>query len=176
VPPRLLTVGHSVHSIADFAALLAAHDIDHLVDVRRRPASRRHPQFNRAALAASLAAADIGYTWLEVLGGMREPRPGTPNTALGDLAGYADHMATAAFAAGVETLAELATRHIAAVMCAEADPAHCHRSLLSDYLATRGWDVQHVRTPTTLVPHAVSPLARVADDTLVYDRGQRSMF
>ena len=176
MPPRLYTVGHSVHSIADFAALLAAHHIDHLVDVRRHPASRRHPQFNRAALAASLAAIDIGYTWLEALGGKRDARPDTPNTALGDLAGYADHMATPSFAAAISALADLASQHTAAVMCAEADPAHCHRSLLSDFLSTHGWDVQHVRTPTTRTPHALSPFARLSDDTLVYDRGQRSMF
>jgi uncharacterized protein (DUF488 family) len=176
VPPRLLTIGHSVHPIATFTALLAAHGIDHLVDVRRRPVSRRHPHFNRAALAATLAAAGVGYTWLEALGGMRDPRPDTPNTALGDLAGYADHMATEAFATAVAALADLATRHTTAVMCAEADPAHCHRSLLADHLATHGWDVVHVRTPTSAVPHSVSPLARVAGGALVYDRGQRSIF
>ena len=173
---RVFTVGHSNRSLEDLIALLSAHGVGHIADVRRRPASRRHPQFERRALAAGLGAAGIGYTWIEALGGLRDAVPRSPNAALGALAGYADHMRTAAFAEGIATLAALAETTATAVMCAEADPADCHRSLLADWLVSHGWEVLHVRTPDEAPRHAVSPRARLAGDTLVYDRGQRSLF
>jgi uncharacterized protein (DUF488 family) len=174
--PRVFTIGHSNRSLADLVALLAAHGIGHVADIRRRPVSRRHPQFARRALEAGLAAAGVGYTWIEALGGLRDPLPDSPNAVLGPMAGYADHMRTAAFAAAVAELAALAERTPTTVMCAEADPSDCHRSLLSDWLVSHGWDVRHVRAPDEAPRHAVSPLARPSDGGLVYDRGQRSLF
>jgi uncharacterized protein (DUF488 family) len=175
--PRVLTIGHSNRSQAELALLLAAHGVRHLVDVRRQPASRRHPQFHRRALAAGLAAAGIGYTWLEALGGLRTPSPATPHAALdGALAGYAEHMATAAFVAAIDRLRAIADAAPTAVMCAEADPASCHRRLLADWLALHGWDVRHVRSPDTPVVHVVTDSARLAGDVVMYDRGQRSLF
>jgi len=176
---RLFTIGHSNRSADDLIALLSAHGIAHLVDVRRQPASRRLPHFNRPALAAALAAAGLGYTWLEALGGRRDPIARSPHTALqGALAGYADHMATPGFAAGVARLAEIAAAAApadAAILCAEADPASCHRWLLSDHLVAHGWEVRHVRSRDTVTLHALSASLRVVDGRLFYDRGQRTL-
>jgi uncharacterized protein (DUF488 family) len=177
VVPLLYTIGHSSRSLDQLVALLAAHGIRHVVDVRRQPASRRHPHFHRRALTAGLAAAGVGYTWLEALGGLRTPAPASPHSALDDaMAGYAEHMATAAFAAAIERLAGLAVAPTA-VMCAEADPASCHRRLLADWLVLHGWDVRHVRSPDSPpTAHTVTASARLAAGVVVYDRGQRSLF
>jgi uncharacterized protein (DUF488 family) len=175
--PLLHTIGHSNRSLDELVTLLAAHGIRHVVDIRRQPASRRHPHFHKSALAAGLAAAGVGYTWLEALGGLRTPAPASPHTGLdGAMAGYAEHMATADFAAAIDRLRALAAAP-AAVMCAEADPASCHRRLLADWLVLHGWEVRHVRSPDSApTPHAVTDSARLAAGVVVYDRGQRSLF
>lgn len=143
-----------------------------LVDVRRHPASRRHPHFSREPLARGLAAAGIGYTHEPDLGGHREPRPDSPNTAwrLPAFRGYADHMRTPEFAAA---LARVAALPHAAVMCAEAQPSKCHRQLLADALTLKGLRVVHLLEPGRAQDHVLHPRARPAADGIVYPgRGQ----
>src|SRR5678815_2580152 len=126
------TIGHSTRSVEDFIALLLAHHIELVVDVRTVPRSRRNPQFNRETLPQSLQAADIGYEHVAALGGFRRPSPHSPNAGWRNASfrGYADYMQTAAFGAAIESLAERAHRQRLAVMCAEAVPWRCHRSLI----------------------------------------------
>jgi uncharacterized protein (DUF488 family) len=161
------TVGHSVRAIADFVALVREGGVRTVVDVRRQPFSRRHPQFSRDALARSLAEAGIAYVHEVDLGGHREPGPHSPNTAWRNDAfrGYADHMATPAFQAA---LARVAALEHAAVMCAEAKPADCHRQLLSDALVARGVAVRHLVAPGRAEEHHLHPRAVRRGDLLVY--------
>jgi uncharacterized protein (DUF488 family) len=171
---HLLTVGHSNRSLQALFALLAAHDVRALADVRRVPASRRHPHFAGAALERSLRESGIDYVHLPELGGMREPRADSPHTALAQapFRGYADHMTSIEFARGLERLLALAARGATAFMCAEADPAHCHRSLLADALLARGHTVAHIVDAGPARPHAVHMRARIAGGQVVYDDAQ----
>ena len=173
----VLTIGHSNRSIAEFVVLLRAHAITILADVRFRPHSRRHPHFSIPALPQALAAAKVAYHHLPALGGMREPRPGSSNTALGADAfrGYADHMQGAPFARGVDELLALAAAGRVAAMCAEAAPEQCHRSFLADALLVRGVRVEHVIDAGAGRPHTLHPLARVEGDLLVYDGSQERL-
>lgn len=161
------TVGHSTRAIADFVALLREGGVRTLVDVRRQPFSRRHPQFSRDALARSLADAGITYVHEVDLGGHREPRPDSPNTAWRNdaLRGYADNMASAAFQAA---LVRVAVLELAAVMCAEANPQDCHRQLLADALVSRGIAVRHLLAPGRTEDHRLHPRAVRRGDVLVY--------
>ena len=161
------TVGHSTRAIADFIALLREGDVRTLVDVRRYPVSRRHPQFSREALATSLADGGIAYVHEVDLGGHREPRADSPNTAwrIDAFRGYADHMSTPAFQAALGRVAAL--EH-AAVMCAEAEPTGCHRQLLADALVARGLTVRHLIAPGEARDHVLHPRAVGRDGRLVY--------
>lgn len=175
---RLLvhTVGHSTRGIQDLIALLREAGVQLLVDVRRFPVSRRHPQFGKDRLSESLGAAGIGYQHEERLGGHRTPRAGSPNTAWREDAfrGYADHMASADFGSAVEQLVLRAAKTSVAVMCAEGDPGRCHRQLLSDVLSARGAEVRHILAPGRVEPHVMNPAARVLPDgSLVYDSGRQ---
>jgi uncharacterized protein (DUF488 family) len=168
------TLGHSTLALDDFLALLRTHAIATLVDVRRFPASRRHPHFAREALAPALAAAGIGYEWLPALGGRRAPRPDSPNTGwrVAQFRGYADHMETVEFASGIARLLELARAGTTAVMCAEALEWRCHRHLLSDALVVRGVDVVHVG-PHRREVHRLTRFARAEGTRIVYDRADQ---
>jgi uncharacterized protein (DUF488 family) len=161
------TVGHSTRAIADFVALVREGGVRTVVDVRRQPFSRRHPQFSRDALARSLADAGIAYVHEVDLGGHREPRADSPNTAwrIDAFRGYADHMATPAFQ---DALARTAALDHAAVMCAEADPGDCHRQLLADALVARGVAVRHLVAPGHAEQHRLHPRATLRGDVLVY--------
>jgi uncharacterized protein (DUF488 family) len=161
------TVGHSTRAIDDFIGLVHEGVVRTLVDVRRQPFSRRHPQFSRDALARSLADAGIAYVHEVDLGGHREPRPDSPNTAwrIDAFRGYADHMATPAFQ---EALARVAALEHAAVMCAEANPKDCHRQLLSDALVARGVPVRHLLAPGRAEAHVLHPRAVQRGGALVY--------
>lgn len=134
-----------------------------LVDVRRYPGSRRHPQFSRDALAASLTSADIEYVHEPDLGGRRAVRPGSPHTAwrMEAFQGYADHMETPEFAAALGRLIERAARETTAILCAEAVPWRCHRRLISDALLARGVPVLHILGPGRADPHELDPNALV---------------
>lgn len=167
------TVGHSTRSIEDLLALLGENGVRLLVDVRRYSVSRRYPHFTGDALAASLADAGIAYRHERDLGGHREPRPGSPNTALRAAAfrGYADHMATAPFRAALARLEDEAGSRRTVILCAEADPARCHRQLVADALVARGTRVLHILGPGRVEAHVVHPAARTTTDgTIVYGR------
>jgi uncharacterized protein (DUF488 family) len=170
------TVGHSSLAVADFARVLSAHGIRALADVRSYPASRRHPQFAREALSASLAAAGVDYRWFPALGGRRAPRRGSPHVGLraDGFRGYADHMETGEFEGALAELLEWAGERPSAVMCAERLWRQCHRRLLSDRLATRGVSVVHLLDETGTEPHRLTECARLEADRLIYDGGMQA--
>ena len=151
----ILTIGHSTHPLDEFIAMLRAHGVTRLVDIRRFPGSRRQPQFNKESLAGALSNVDIPYEHAVDLGGRRDPAPDSPNTGLRNpqFRGYADHMATPEFRGAVEMLLERAKDDVVAVMCAEAVPWRCHRSLLSDQLTAMGEAVEHIMSATQRSPH-----------------------
>lgn len=164
------TVGHSTRSGEEFGQILTAHRIEVLVDVRSFPGSRRYPQFNRSALAESLASIGIKYRHEPRLGGRRRPRADSHNTAWRNAAfrAYADHMETEEFRKGVEELLELARSARTAVMCAEALWWRCHRSLISDYLKAAGHSVVHIIDATKTEEHPFTSAARIVDGELSY--------
>lgn len=169
----IYSIGHSKLEAAELVALLRDFAVALLVDVRRQPRSRRHPQFERHALAATLNAAGIDYQWWgETLGGRRAPRVDSPHIALTDagLRGYADHMQGAAFRDAASDLAALAAARVTAFMCAEADYTHCHRQLLADHLQRTGLPVLHIVGPRRAVPHIYHAALGDACDPPVYNR------
>ena len=159
----VLTVGHSTRSAEELLAMLQAHGVTVLVDVRRFPASRRYPHFNGPALERTLAAQGMGYVHEADLGGHRDPRPDSVNLGwrVAAFRGYADHMETPGFQAALQRVIDLAGAGIPAVMCAEGDPSRCHRQLLADALLARGVEVRHVVGAPPAVPHVLNPLAEV---------------
>lgn len=164
------TIGHSTRSVEDFIALLLAHHIELIVDVRTVPRSRRNPQFNRETLPQSLQEAEISYEHITALGGFRRPNPHSANTGWRNASfrGYADYMQTAAFGAAIESLAERAHRQRLAVMCAEAVPWRCHRSLIADALVVRGIPVEEIISTTRTQPHAMTSFSRVEGTIVTY--------
>jgi uncharacterized protein (DUF488 family) len=174
---EILTVGHSNHEERHFIELLRGAGIELLVDVRQNPRSR-YQHFNRSSLAGSLQAAGIGYEHMgEELGGRRTPSEGSPNKAWEDEAfrGYADHMATPQFAAGLARLRELASGRRVALMCAEADWTQCHRRLISDALVAGGHRVLHLGPEGSLSEHELNEAAVVDGDHLTYPEIQTSL-
>jgi uncharacterized protein (DUF488 family) len=164
--PPVFTAGHSTRSIEELLALLAGHGVRTLVDVRRFPGSRRHPQFSRDALAASLAGAGLQYVHELGLGGRRAARPGSPHTAwrVDAFRGYADYMETPEFEAALARLMQRAADpdgQPIALLCAEALPWRCHRRLISDALVARGVGVLHIMGPGRAEAHALDANARV---------------
>lgn len=169
-PPTLFTAGHSNRSIEQLIELLAAHAIEEVADVRRYPESRRWPHFGRARLAAALAGAGIAYRHWPVLGGYRESAPDSPHLGLeGAFRGYADHMATREFGEALAALVAGAHSRRVVLMCAEADPADCHRRLIADALVTRGLEVRHILDRAAPRPHRRTPGVRVEGDRLFYE-------
>jgi uncharacterized protein (DUF488 family) len=169
------TLGHSTRPIAELLGLLRENGITTLVDIRRFPASRRHPQFGRESLERSLVEAGIRYRHEPDLGGRRAPRPDSPNVFWRDAGfrGYADYMATPEFRAALDRLAVTAAAEAVAMLCAEAVPWRCHRQLVSDALVSRGVEVRHILGAGRTEAHAMNPAAQVlADGRLVYDAGQ----
>jgi uncharacterized protein (DUF488 family) len=165
------TIGHSTRPIETFLALLKTHAIELLVDVRRWPMSRRHPQFNREALAASLKEDGIAYLRRGDLGGFRKPAPDSVNTGwrVGAFRAYADFMLTAEFEGIMADVEKLAANDRIAIMCAEAVPWRCHRQLLSDAFVVRGWTVRHIFDDACR-EHKLPPFAQ-PDGRLIYYRG-----
>ena len=160
------TIGHSTRELAELLALLRAHGIRRLVDVRRYPGSRRHPHFARDTLAASLRAAGIDYRHEPDLGGRRTGRRDSPHTAWrsASFRAYADHMDTPAFGAALGRLADLGAEAPAAILCAEALPWRCHRQLIADALVARGMEVRHILGPGPALRHELHPSAHVQGD------------
>ncbi|HEY1808541.1 MAG TPA: DUF488 domain-containing protein, partial [Acidobacteriaceae bacterium] len=159
----ILTVGHSTRTIEEFMALLGAHKVKQLVDVRTIPRSRHNPQFNSDQLAQSLAGAGVRYLHMSELGGLRHARRDSVNTAWRNLSfrGYADYMQTPEFEEALNELMRLAQKRRTAIMCAEAVPWRCHRSLIADALVARGVAAQEITSQTGVRPHTLTPWARV---------------
>ncbi len=166
----ILTVGHSNRTIEELIAMLQANGVEQLVDVRTIPKSRHNPQFNSDALAGSLRGAGIEYTHIPGLGGLRHPRKNSINTAWRNASfrGYADYMQTPQFDEGLEELIALARTRRIAIMCAEAVPWRCHRSLIADALTARGIAVEHIMSATSRKPHSYTPFAKVEDGRVTY--------
>lgn len=172
-PGVVLTVGHGRLAGEALAGLVAAAGVDELVDVRRTPFSRRNPQFNRDRLADVLAGAGVAYQWWEALGGRRETEPGSSNVGVtpAELRGYADHLASGHGHAALTDLAERARATALAVMCAEGDPARCHRRLLADALVVvAGLAVGHLTHEGDRVRHHPHPSLRNAGGVPRWDR------
>ena len=160
----IYTIGHSTRSLDELLALLQAAGVRELVDVRSVPRSRRHPQFERQALARSLAASgSIEYRHEPALGGFRRPRPDSPNGGWEHPAfrGYADYMALPEFAAALDRLQARARGRATCIMCAEAPWWRCHRRLIADALLVRAWTVLHLGLSAEPVPHELTPFAVV---------------
>jgi uncharacterized protein (DUF488 family) len=166
----VFTVGHSTRSAEEFVALLKAHRIESLVDVRTVPRSRHNPQFNRDTLPETLRRAGIEYLHLAELGGLRKAREDSVNTGWHNLSfrGFADYMQTPEFENGLARLMDLANARRAAVMCAEAVPWRCHRSLIGDALVARGAEVLELSSMTRAQPHKMTPFARVEGTRVSY--------
>jgi len=171
--PTVWSIGHGTRPIEELLAVLSAAGIKVLVDVRSAPGSRRHPQFGQAALAGLLAVAGIEYVHIRGLGGRRDAIPGSPHVALKVEAfrAYADHMASAEFAADYARLTTTALERATAFMCAETLWWRCHRRMLSDRLTADGWEVVHLLAPGKSEPHRMWDVARIVEGRLVYDGG-----
>jgi uncharacterized protein (DUF488 family) len=167
---RIWTIGHSTRTQEEFVEMLHSHKIELLADIRTYPGSRRYPHFNKEALEVSLPENNIKYIHLKELGGRRKADPGSQNTAWRHPAfrGYADYMETDEFKEGILDLEELAFNERTAFMCSEAVWWSCHRSLVSDYLKVRGWEVLHIMTPDKVQEHPFTAPARVIDGELTY--------
>lgn len=166
----IFTIGHSTRTWDEFHKLLRAHGIERVVDVRTMPRSRRHPQFNKEALAAKLRGARIGYVHVPKLGGLRRAAAESVNTAWRNASfrGYADYMQTADFAEGLQKLMRLAAEKRTAIMCAEAVPWRCHRSMVADALVIRGIGVRHILSENRAEAHAVTAFAHVVGNEITY--------
>jgi uncharacterized protein (DUF488 family) len=167
---ELWSVGHSTHSFEHFVALLAAHGIKQVVDIRTVPKSRRNPHFHGESLAAELPDVGIAYAHLKALGGWRKATPNSPNDGWRNLSfrGYADHAMTAGFAAGLARLQLLAAAVPTAMMCSEALWWRCHRRLVADRLVLGGQRVWHIGPDGHASAHQLTSFATVVDDHLEY--------
>ena len=150
--------------------MLQAHDVSFLVDVRTIPRSRHNPQFNSDALADSLKQSQIGYRHMSGLGGLRRPAADSMNQGWRNASfrGFADYMQTARFTQALDALIKLAKRQRVAIMCAEAVPWRCHRSLIADALLARGIPVEHIMSLSRRQLHSLTPFAKIHDGQLTY--------
>jgi uncharacterized protein (DUF488 family) len=166
----LYTIGHSNRTLEAFLDLLDAHAVEELVDIRTIPRSRHNPQFGQERLAEALARKGVRYTHLKALGGLRRPAKDSPNVGWRNAGfrGFADYMATAEFAAGLERLEAIAEQRKTAIMCAEAVPWRCHRSLVADALGLRGWQVLHVQSRSRPTAHVPTPFLKVRAGKATY--------
>ena len=179
-PPMttIYTIGHSTHPIDDFIGMLQAYAIGLVVDVRTVPQSRRNPQFGQQSLRQSLQGAGIEYAHRGSLGGLRTPaKDSTANAGWRNRSfrGYADYMQTPQFRGAVEELIELGARQRTAMMCAEAVPWRCHRSLVGDALLVRGIEVIDIMRADKSSPHRLTPFAQVAGTHITYPPAQGTL-
>ena len=167
---RIFTIGHSTHPIDEFVRLLTAHGVEQIVDVRTIAKSRHNPQFGEGELRQSLPASGIGYCRLKTLGGLRDTVKDSPNDAWKNTSfrGYADYMQTPAFTVALVQLIELGARTTVAIMCAEAVPWRCHRSLIGDALLVRGIEVEDIMSETSVREHTLTRFARVEGTRITY--------
>jgi uncharacterized protein (DUF488 family) len=169
----VLTIGHSTRSAQEFLGLLKAHQVKRLVDVRTIPRSRHNPQFNRPELSAALHSSRLHYTYMRGLGGFRRALPDSPNGAWRNTSfrGYADYMQTAEFRENLKELVSLARVEQVAIMCAEAVPWRCHRSLIADALLIRHIEVREIASATSAPLHKLTPFAVVHGTKITYPAG-----
>jgi uncharacterized protein (DUF488 family) len=174
--PVVYTVGHSTHALEEFIAILDGYRISVLVDIRTVPHSRRNPQYEQAALRESLRQAGIGYIHMPSLGGLRHAHQDSVNTGWKNASfrGYADYMQTQEFSGAVDELVALAGEHTVAIMCAEAVPWRCHRSLVGDALLVRGVEVIDILSETSAKPHKMTPWAHIDGTRITYPAGGKS--
>ena len=168
----IYTIGHSTRQLDAFIALLHAHGVTQLVDIRSIPRSRRHPHFSSDALSASLRDAAIVYRHSPALGGMRKPRRDSPNSSwrVEGFRGYADYMETEAFRTALDELVAVAGDAPTAIMCAEAVWWRCHRQLVADALVARGIEVRHISSASAAAAHTLTDFAQVSDGLVTYRR------
>jgi uncharacterized protein (DUF488 family) len=173
----IFTIGHSTRPIDEFLEMLQAHGIRQLVDVRTIPRSAHNPQFNREDLARALHSRQLHYRHVPGLGGLRHPRRDSINTGWRNASfrGYADYMQTPEFTENLETLIELGKQEPTAVMCAEAVPWRCHRSLIADALLVRGIDAIEIVSATRTTPLSLHPWAKVEGVIVTYPGEQQSL-
>ncbi len=166
----IYTIGHSTHPIDEFIQILQAYEIGLLVDVRTIPKSRHNPQFNQEELARSLPEHGIRYLHLPELGGLRHTTKASINTGWRNLSfrGYADYMQTGEFRAGIQRLIQLAETQRTAIMCSEAVPWRCHRSLIGDALLVRNVQVVDIMSEKSARPHELTPWAQVEGQSVTY--------
>jgi uncharacterized protein (DUF488 family) len=168
--PIIFTVGHSTRSLDELVEILRAHGVERLVDVRTIPRSRHNPQFNRETLSKALHNRRLSYRHMKALGGLRHAGPDSINTGWRNASfrGFADYMQTTPFKEALERFLKLAAEKPTALMCAEAVPWRCHRSLIADALTARGYEVRHIMSVTTAKPHVLMALARVNGQKITY--------
>jgi len=167
---KIYTIGHSTRELEEFVEILKAYGIELLADVRSVPRSRHTPQFNEDVLAEKLPAAGIGYTHLARLGGLRHTHKDSVNLGWHNLSfrGYADYMQTEGFEAGLGELLKLAEDKTVAIMCAEAVPWRCHRSLIGDALLVRGVKVVDIFDENKIQDEVLTDFAQVAGTAVTY--------
>lgn len=166
----LLTIGHSTRTIEEFLALLKAYRAEIVIDVRTVPRSRHNPQFNRDTLPESLEAEGIEYVHMTGLGGLRHAKKDSPNMGWRNASfrGFADYMQTEEFESSLQELIALSKKKRVSIMCAEAVPWRCHRSLIADALTVRGKKVEHIMGIKKLQEHKLTPFARIEGVEITY--------
>jgi uncharacterized protein (DUF488 family) len=170
LPLPILTIGHSTRSIDEFIRLLTAHGVDRVIDIRTIPRSRHNPQFSRDMLSPALRLVGMRYTHLPGLGGLRHPRRDSVNSGWRNAGfrGYADYMQTAPFRRSLDRCIDLARDAHVVLMCAEAVPWRCHRSLVADALIVRGIAVSEITSAVRARPHSLTPWAEVNGIQITY--------
>ena len=173
----IFTIGHSTRTWKVFLELLRTHDIKRVIDVRSIPRSRHNPQFNRETLSAKLRSARIGYVHLRKLGGLRHARRDSPNMGWRNASfrGFADYMQTPDFEAGLQRLIKLAKQKRSALMCAEAVPWRCHRSLVADALSVRGVPVVEILSESSYRQHKLTAFAQLEGTQITYPPEQAAL-
>jgi uncharacterized protein (DUF488 family) len=168
--PAILTIGHSTRTLAEFIRLLQAHGATCVVDVRTVPRSWHNPQFNKTSLSGSLKKAGLRYVHMPGLGGLRHAKRDSLNIGWRNASfrGYADYMQTHEFMKSLDRLIQLANQDRIALMCAEAVPWRCHRSLIADVLLVRGIRTEDIMSPTRRQAHTLTPFAKVRGTTITY--------
>jgi len=172
----VLTIGHSTRAWEDFLEILRAHRVRRVIDVRSIPRSRHNPQFNREILRTRFRSARIGYVHLRKLGGLRHARRDSPNMGWRNTSfrGFADYMQTLEFDTGLRRLIKLARQKRSVLMCAEAVPWRCHRSLVADAILVRGIRVEHIMSAKTSREHSLASFGRVRGNRVIYPVGNAS--
>lgn len=177
--PLIRTIGHSTRPADVLIEMLKAHGVKRLIDVRTIPKSRYNPHYNREALEPLLRDAGIGYDHMKALGGLKHPRKDSTNSGWRNKSfrGYADYMQTPEFESALAALMAAAANEAVVIMCAEAVPWRCHRSLIADALTARGYRVEHIMSASKSDPHTITSFAKVEGTSVTYPAGaQEKLF